>query len=411
VDNVLSKYIITSPTAKAGKSIFFATLLRKGFVEAVCSKVRNAMIKSFPTKLSLVALAASLAMPAAAQMSFDNASGGSVLLYGQLNPGYLRFDDGVSSTGAVVDNTHSNSRVGIWVRQPYGENLFSFNFETALGLRPSAGLSQTFTPKGINWQRTSIRKADFALKTPNYGTFSAGQGSMATDGAAEVDLSGTTLVTYVSVPDGPGSFRFRTSTGVLSAITVNNAFSDLDGGRRGRVRYDTPSFGGFTVSASYGEEILASNANLNTSDIALRYGGEVGDFQMSGALGYSRTNPTAGASFSDTIGSFSLLHASGFNVTVAAGNRSTEGNYAYGKLGYQAQWFAVGRTALSLDYYRGSDRVSVGSRSTAMGFGAVQNFDDLGVEAYLGYRTYELSETATAYLDASSVLFGARWKF
>ena len=369
------------------------------------------MIKSIPIRLSLVAFAVSLAMTAVAQMNFDNASGGSVLLYGQLNPAYLSFDDGVSSTSAIVDNSHSNSRVGIWVRQPFGENQFSFNFETALGLRPSARLSQNFTPKGINWQRTSIRKADFALKTPNYGTFSAGQGSMATDGVAEVDLSGTTLVTYVSVPDGPGAFRFRTTAGVLSARTIGGAFGDFDGGRRGRVRYDTPSFNGFTVSASYGNEILVSAANLNTRDIAIRYAGDTGEFQMKGALGYSRTKLGTGATFNDTIGSFSLLHASGFNATVAAGNRSTAGNYAYGKLGYQAQWFAFGKTALSVDYYRGSDRVSVGSKSAAIGFGAVQKFDNARVEAYLGYRTYDLSETAVAYLDASSVLFGARWKF
>ncbi len=136
------------------------------------------MKKSVPTKLSLVALAAGLALPAAAEMKFDNDSGGSVLLYGQLDPAYLSFDDGVSRTGEVVDNTNSNSRVGLWYRQPMGENQFSFNFETALGLRPSAGMSQGRTPKWVNWQRTSLRKVDFALKTARYGTFFAGQGSM-----------------------------------------------------------------------------------------------------------------------------------------------------------------------------------------------------------------------------------------
>jgi len=370
------------------------------------------MTRFNPKNLSLVAIAASLAMPAAAdELKYENGSGGSVLLYGQLDPAYLSFDDGVSRTSEVVDNTNSNSRVGLWLRQSYGENEFTFNFETALGLRPSAGLSQNFTPKGVNWQRTSIRKVDFAYRTARYGTFSAGQGSMATDGVATVDLSGTTVATYASIPFTAGAFRFRTSAGVLSARTIGGAFGSFDGGRLGRVRYDSPGFNGFTVSASFGEQILAQNVDFETRDIALRYAGEFGDFRVKGAIGYAEIELAGGVEREDTIGSVSVLHSSGFNATLASGKRTSAGSYGYGKLGYQAQWFGVGKTALSVDYYRGSDRVSAGSTSTSYGFGAVQKFDKQRVEAYLGYRTYELSETAVSYRDASSVLFGARWKF
>jgi len=370
------------------------------------------MTKSIPTKLSLIAFAASLATPVAAEMKFDNESGGSVLLYGQLDPAYLSFDDGNSTTGEVVDNTNSNSRVGLWYRQPMGENQFSFNFETGLGLRPSAGMSQDRTPKGVNWQRVNLRKVDFALKTASYGTFSVGQGSMATDGAAHVDMSGTALVTYASIPDTAGGFRFfDAANGIVSNKTIASAFGSFDGGRLGRVRYDTPSFSGFAVSASYGEQILAQNVDFTSADIALRYAGEFGDFRMKGAIGYADIELANGVKREDTIGSFSLLHSSGFNVTLASGKRTSAGNYGYGKLGYQAEWFGVGKTALSVDYYRGNDRTSEGSTSTSLGFGAVQKFDKARVEAYLGYRTYELTETTASYLDASSVLFGARWKF
>ncbi len=132
---------------------------------------------------------------------------------------------------------------------------------------------------------------------------------------------------------------------------------------------------------------------------------------MKGAVGYARIETGAGVVRKDTIGSFSLLHSSGFNVTVASGKRTSAGNYGYGKLGYQGNWFGIGKTALSIDYYRGNDRTSAGSKSTSYGIGAVQQFDNAPVEAYLGYRTYELTETAASYLDASSILFGARWKF
>lgn len=356
-------------------------------------------------------VAASAAQMAFADLRYENDSGGSTLLYGQFSPAYLHFDDGVSSTGTVVDNVHSNSRVGLLLTQPFGSNTLTFNFETALGLRPSSLVTQGHTPKGVNWSRGFIRKVDFGWRTQNAGTFSVGQGSMATDGVAEVDMSGTTLVNYVSVPDTAAAFRFRTTAGVLSTKTIAGSFSDFDGGRRLRLRYDTPSFNGFVLSASYGEEVLAKNANFKATGIALRYTGEFGDVKVKGAIGYSEAKLAAGGRLNDTIGSVSLLHSSGFNATFAAGNRKQTGNYYYGKLGYQHDWFSVGKTALSIDYYRGSDRSSVGSKSTSYSIGMVQSFDDARIEAYLGLTQYKLSETTASYLDASSVLFGMRWKY
>jgi predicted porin len=189
------------------------------------------------------------------------------------------------------------------------------------------------------------------------------------------------------------------------------AFSDFDGGRLGRVRYDSPEFNGFTVSAAYGREILVSGSKLDSTDIALRYTGQAGSTKMQGALGYARINPGAAPSFNDMAGSFSVLFASGFNATVVAGSRQNGGNYGYGKLGYRASWLSVGTTALAVDYYRGSDQTSAGSRSTSYGVGVVQSFDKAMVEGYLGYRNYAMTDTLASYRDASSVLFGARWRF
>jgi hypothetical protein len=363
------------------------------------------------TFLAAAACATGLALPAAAEFRFDNDSGGYALFYGQFNPAYLSFDDGVSTFDEVVDNGHSNSRVGFWIRQPFDSGEFAFNLETGLGLRPSFLTNQLFTPKAINWQRTSIRKVDFSWKTENAGTFYLGQGSDATDGVAHSDMSGTTLVTYNSIADTAGAALFRTAAGALSARTIAQAFPSFDGGRTGRIRYDSPSFGGVTVSASYGEEILAQAVDFETADIALRYAGEIGATKIRGAVGYSRVKFGNGATRNDTMGSVSMLHASGFNATLGAGSRNQSGDYIYGKLGYQAEWFAIGGTALSVDYYDGDDMTVAGSQSQSMGIGVVQSFDQAGVDAYLGYREYQLSEPGTAYRDATSVLFGAIWRF
>lgn len=369
------------------------------------------MSRTIRTVSAAAMIAAGLGDPAAAELRYDNPSGGHALFYGQFDLGHLSFDDGVSATGTLVDNTNSNSRVGFWLRQPVGSAEFSFNFETGLGFRPSARVSQTFTPDPVDWQRTDIRKVDFAWKTAGAGTFYLGQGSAANDSVADIDQSGTALVTYNSIGDTAGAFVFRTAAGALSARTIGGAFPSFDGGRMGRLRYDTPAFGGVSFSASWGEEVLAQSNDTTTAAAAIRYAGEAGGFRLRGAIGYAVTDLRNGTRRHDTAGSLSALHDSGFSVTLAAGNRQETGTYVYGKLGYLADWFAVGKTALSVDYYAGDDLVSAGSDTASLGIGAVQTFDQARIEAYLGYREYELSEIGTAYRDASSVLFGARWRF
>lgn len=368
---------------------------------------------------AVLAAAFTTATPAVADLTYENGTGGSAVFYGQLNPGYQSFDDGVQSYDAIVDNSNSNSRVGLWLFQDYDSGKLSFNFETALGFRQSALVTQNFTPKGLNWQRTSIRKVDLSWKSSTWGTVSVGQGSVASDGAAEVDLSGTALITYSWIAGDAGAFRFRTAAGALSTRTIGGSMPNFDGGRRGRIRYDSPKFNGFSIAAAYGEEILATNANFTTANIALRYSKKLGDWMVKGALAYADIKPQNLADRQDTIGSLSVLHNSGFNGTIAFGNRNeTAGltcangcNYIYGKLGYQADWFSVGKTALSIDYYNGSDTTVAGSDSRTVGFGAVQKFDKQRIEAYFGYRQYSLAEPGVSYRDSSSVLLGARWKF
>jgi hypothetical protein len=354
---------------------------------------------------------AGIGLPAHAEFKYENDTGFTASFYGQFNPAYVTVDDGVSSYEKLVDNAHSNSRVGVWLRQLYGANRFSFNFETGLGLRPSSLVTQGFAPKALNWQRANIRKADFSLETESFGTFFAGQGSMSHDGAAQVDFSGTTLVTYVSIGDTAGAYRFRTDAGTLSTSAITLAMPDFDGGRRGRVRYDTPEFGGLTVSVSWGKEILIKASDLESRSIAMRYAGEIGDLKLSSALAYAQIKPGNGPRRDDLVGSLSILHASGLNVSMASGSRKNSGSYGYVKLGYRAGWFSVGETALSVDYYRGRGISSSGSRSTSVGFGAVQSFDNADLDAYFGYQSYGLDEVTANYQDASSVIAGVRWKF
>ncbi len=352
---------------------------------------------------------------AVSQILYERENGGTAEVYGQVNPTVQSFDDGAKTTTNLVDNARSNSRVGLWLREPTGAGLFSFNFETAIGAPQSSAFSQTNEPSW-DWDRTKIRKVDLALKTESAGTFSFGQGSMATDGVAGSDFSGTTLAHSVSINDGVGSFFFRNEDGSLSGIQVRSVNGDLDGGRLGRVRYDSPSFSGFKFSAAYGRDILSTAPNADEDefyDIALTYRQEYETFEVRAGIGYSVRDRFEAGEDKDTLGSLSVLFDNGFNVSLAAGSREGGGTYGYGKLGYKANWTDLGATAMSVDYYSGRDfnGTLVDDDFTSYAVGLTQNFNDYNVAAYLAAQRYDLSATGRSFQKATSYFFGARWTF
>lgn len=365
------------------------------------------------SRVGAASLAAALAAPAFAGPTYTNNTGGTFTWYGQFDPAFTSYDDGVDRYNQVTDYAGSNSRIGFRLSQDFGQNTFGFRFETAFGLRGSDSISQTSRGDKLSWDRTNIRHVDFSLKTANYGTFSAGQGSMASDDLASNDLSGSGLVLNSAVADPAGGYAFRDAAGNLTAVSVGDIFTDYDGGRLGRVRYDSPELAGFTVSASYGTDILNTNNDRETYDVAVRYGNDdLGDFALEAALGAAWTEQTGRADRRDVVGSVSLAHkTTGLSVSLTAGERDIAGSYGYAKIGYDADLFAFGSTAFAVDYYDGSDLVSNGDSAESWGIGAVQKIDSLNVEAYVAYRDYSYADTTTSYQDSNVILAGARWKF
>ena len=357
--------------------------------------------------LGTALLAALGAVPASAQ-TFENEIGGSVRFYGQVSPTYLSFDDGEASTDNLVDNGNSNTRLGFVIDLPAWGGRLGMTFETALGFVQTSEVSQGETPPALAWERTDLRKFEAAYAA-DFGKLSIGQGSMASDGVATLDVSGTSLVGSVTVADVAGAFAFRMDSGVLSDVTVSKAYKDFDGGRRFRIRYDTPEFSGFAIAVAYGRNILAEDDDTDYYDIGLTWSGTEGDFELAAAAGYAWDD---GATTKERYaGSFSMLHKpTGLNLSLSSGADRDGGSYGYAKAGWKGDLIAQGPTAVSIDYYDGEDIASDASSSEAIGLSAVQAFTDMDLEIYLGYRTYSYHDTAS-YQDADSVLFGARYKF
>ena len=90
----------------------------------------------------------------------------------------------------------------------------------------------------------------------------------------------------------------------------------------------------------------------------------------------------------------------------------TDGRYGYVKLGYQADFFEVGKTAFSVDAYYGEDIAATGSNSTSFGAQLVQNLDYLQTELYLGVALLSVRRRQhDDFQDSVAMLAGARVKF
>lgn len=350
-------------------------------------------------------VAASLSGPAA---HAQDAAGWEV--YGQLSFGVLTLDNGAGPESYFGENGHIPSRLGVWYRRqlPSG-GVLKFNFETGLGFKDLSEGALGDAGFAIDYYKSALRKFEVIYTAPRVGTFSFGQGSMASDGASGVDLSGTGLAHGPAIGDLGGATEFLLASGTSSNVFVGDVFDDLDGPRRFRLRYDSPSWKGFTASIAAGREVLRSGDGRDFQDLALAYKTETDAFRAEAIVSYEWVgNDEERALFSAGV----LHKQTGLNVSFATGaNQVSSGKYSYVKVGLQRNLFAIGRTALALEYYLGNDLGGPGARSTAYGIGVSQQIDALGLEIVGALRRYDASFPSAQFQTIDVAMLGARWRF
>ena len=345
-------------------------------------------------------------------IQYTFADGTVIRFSGQLNMGILHYDDGQEDFTNFVDNDNSSSRVRFQIFSPPGDWTFESTLEAEYQPLASNVVSQLNDEPDWDFPSTNIRKAEIAFANERFGKLWLGQGSMASDGTAEVDNSGTAIIAYSSISDTAGGYFFRLDRDGLSDVTVGSATSNLDGlGRKLRVRYDTPTFQGFGLRTSFGQDALADRQD-NLYDVAAVYSGEFEDVDLDAAIGFARNEGTDTDILS---GSISGLHKpTGLSLTFASGREfsdNVEGRYGYVKLGYQREFFDIGATAFSVDYYFGNDMAAAGSDSESVGLAAVQNIDDYNLQLWALWRDYSYDDQAGGYENGQAIFGGALFKF
>jgi predicted porin len=277
------------------------------------------------------------------------------------------------------------------------------------------------------------------LKSDHLGKVSVGLQSQASDNTAIlVDGSGS-LVPANWVAFDTRSFFVRLKDGTLPLATsasrwgitqgcgnMGGVWGDCNGLTQDVVRYDSPSFGGFSVSASWGADDMW--------DVAARYAGEWGAFKVAAAAAYNEVNdggpqPLGTGTYNGVgqvdsnyfqagayvehiptglflYGAYGHYHEDQVFTTV---NGSADTYYVKG--GIRQRWTPLGHTVVYGEYLRGNDgggAIASGfnnltpitdSELNVWGVGVVQEIDAAAMSVWVKYRDLSFDDNTTLNYD------------
>lgn len=336
----------------------------------------------------------------------------SLRLSGQVNKMIMYWDDGHVNDAFVVDNIYSASRFKMdgsaKIRPGWSAGyLVEMEFDDAEStVVNNSGNDDGGGTNGL----LDLRHSYWWLKSDRYGTLKVGQTGHATYLITWMDTSGTGIISRDSKHLVGFSLQWRNSaTNALSGTLFGNTHTSLWEGRGDVVRYDSPTIGGFKLSAAWGED--------DVGDVALRFGRKLGNFKVVAGIGYADSTDTANE-YETVSGSFGAFHIpTGLNIHFAAGDRDVTGSaldrtYWYVKGGLKRKYNSWGATAISVDYYSGDELTAAGGDSTQVGVQLVQSIDAAAMDLYLGYSHSEYDDaTAVVYDDIDMFMAGGIIKF
>jgi hypothetical protein len=320
--------------------------------------------------------------------------------------------------------------------------------DNTLGGRTTGGFDTDIVLTLANWY----------LDHKQLGRVTVGRINTATAGITTIDLGGAGVIANANI-----GYTQRGMFLAVDDVLVNGTWAAALGGntvngsglsRANAISYSTPTLGGFSASAAWGEDDLW--------DAALRYAGEFSGFRLAAGIGYAHnasglgdfnedfTGATPGTvainngpRINQWKGSASILHvATGLFVTGAFVNQDNDNANPNTKLWYvqggiAKNWTGLGNTVLYGEYARVDDGIICGagacqnfggnaadvinsSEARVWGLGVVQNIDAAAMEVFLAYRQYSADVTSPVgnnlngtvdFNDFQVVMGGARIKF
>lgn len=333
-----------------------------------------------------IAISGALILPGAAPAFEAKVSG-------QVSRMIVLPDDAAGDEIQHVDIGWSGSRFR-FTGSEMADNGLTYGFRFEIQAREnSAGASNggTFGDTGDNQDN---RYQDLYL-SGDFGQISFGKGDGASNGATEVDLSGTALASSSNHQDNWGGYQ------IAPGVAWSTVFTMFDGiSRQNRVRYDTPSFSGFSVAGSLGQG--------SATELGVTYKGDFDGHQFGAAVFSSTTGEPNATTDGDDItgGSASLLLTNGLNFTVAFSDRDLVAGGSRDattfKVGYK-----TGMHAFSVDVGDGKNATGQEGDTTGITYSVTPH---KGVEIFATVRTLDSSGVASSQ-SADITAIGSRIRF
>lgn len=359
----------------------------------------------------------------------------SLTISGWVNEAVFAWDDGVENNVYVGTNALEQSRFK-FAGDAKINGDWSAGYTIEIGILGAD--SKSFAQDNTGSKNTlSTRKASWFLKSKTFGKLTVGQDGTATYHLLD-DADGVNTRNYSDAEAAAvalGAFRTR-SGGVLGAKWTdfmggfNNA-TEGQSGRRNIVRYDSPTFAGFTATAAWGEDDMW--------DTALTYKGDVGDFALVGKIGYGESSDPAANGGQCAVGTGdcqwwgaagTIMHTptglyvyAGYGATqidlkAAQAGQDDEANTWFVQGGIEKKFIPLGKTTVFGEFRRddvGLSKAAQGSELDFWAAGIVQNIDAAAMDLYLIYRNASGDATVggvkTNLDDLDMVIAGARIQF
>jgi hypothetical protein len=354
---------------------------------------------------------------------------------GQINRAIQHADNGLNSEIRHVTNTNSQNKLRFTGTGKISDDLKIMAY-AELGNNDSGSSSQSVSDAdvGNNTGFATTRYMELRLTSKSMGKLYLGHGSDAQDGVVgagnlsglgvamsggmdeDLQFADEDFVTSAGALINGGGVKTASTDSVGTQTTkvgtksrVDTYNDEFDGTRQDRIRYDTPSFGGFKVAVSH--------ANNDRVSYSLRYGGNFNGIKVKGAIG--KTDQDAGADGSgndETAASIGVLLPMGLNVQYAYGERSRAGRNDpeanYVRVGYRMKNMGMGETRVGVSLHQVDDGAANGDDWQSLNFAVVQVIEPLGAELYGAYSNVSLDRTATANIeDIDIVTVGLRVNF
>jgi predicted porin len=365
----------------------------------------------------------------------------SLEVYGWVNEAVMWWDDGTEQNVYVGTNTLEQTRFGFKGKAKINAD-WSAGYKIEIGL-DDGGISG-WNQDGLNHPSNSfkLRKSYWFIKSNKLGEVAVGQNGTSTYHTVDdADFLNTRNVSdFEAAAVYLGSFKSQNGAGPTwkSLLPGWNGSTPGQSSRKNIVQYNSPTFAGFSVSASWGEDDLW--------DVLGEYKGKVGAFKVKARVGYGEsTDPSA----TKCGGPAADFKCDWFGAGATIQHEPT-GLYVFGGYGWQQidtptfavddtseawliqagiekKWNPLGTTTIFGEYRRDdaggvsadgtvANATSLGANIDFWAAGIVQNIEPAAMDLYLMYRHAEGDFVNKASVsedlgDFDAVIGGSRIQF